>query len=101
EGEERRDGRPAHRHGNRPQRSGEPREAGAGNAGGENDRAARPPRSDRPFRSRPEGDAQRGPRPERVQVHQDRRREKQADPDSPFAALAALKAKLESEKKGN
>lgn len=94
DGDERRDGRPP-RHGNRPQRSGEPRE------GGDAERGARPPRSDRPFRPRPEGEGQRGPRPERVQVHQDRRREKQADPDSPFAALAALKAKLESEKKGN
>ncbi|MEW6123801.1 MAG: helicase-related protein [Pseudomonadota bacterium] len=99
EGDERREGgRPQHRHGNRPQRSGETREGGA--PGAEGERQSRPPRGDRPFRSRPEGEGQRGPRPERVQVHQDRRREKQADPDSPFAALAALKARLEAEKKG-
>ncbi|WP_127091146.1 helicase-related protein [Aquabacter cavernae] len=102
EGEERREGgRPQHRHGNRQQRSGEPREGAAqGAPGTEGERQQRPPRGDRPFRPRPEGEGQRGPRPERVQVHQDRRREKQADPDSPFAALAALKARMEADKKG-
>ncbi|WP_341989383.1 helicase-related protein [Azorhizobium sp. AG788] len=65
----------------------------------------RPPRNDRPFRGPPrEGDANRGPRPERgpdrAPAQPERRRDKQADPDSPFAALAALKARLEAEKKG-
>ena len=68
-----------------------------------NDRQGqRPPRQDRPpFRGPRENEGQRGPRPERVQVHQDRRRDKPMDPDSPFAALAALKARLEAEKKGS
>ncbi|MGQ3671593.1 helicase-related protein [Xanthobacter sp. TB0136] len=66
-------------------------------------------------RERPEGEGERGPRAPRHEgrgpkgdqrherpAHQDRRREnKQADPDSPFAALAALKARMDTEKKGN
>lgn len=64
-------------------------------------RQDRQDRQDRPFRGPREGEGQRGPRPERVQVHQDRRRDKPMDPDSPFAALAALKARLEAEKKGS
>ncbi len=66
-------------------------------------------------RDRPEGEGERGPRPPRHEgrgpkaehrnerpAHQDRRREnKPADPDSPFAALAALKARMDTEKKGN
>ncbi len=53
------------------------------------DRPDRPPRRDRPDRrERPQGGPpQAAPRPER--------REKAPDPDSPFAALAALKARLE------
>ncbi|OZA00570.1 MAG: hypothetical protein B7X99_03635 [Rhizobiales bacterium 17-65-6] len=102
EGEERGDGRPPHRPGKRLNLPNQPGEGGA-----QGDRP-RPPRNDRPqqdrqdrpFRGRPEGEGQRGPRPERVQVHQDRRRDKPADPDSPFAALAALKARLEADKKG-
>ncbi|GGF81212.1 hypothetical protein GCM10007301_46670 [Azorhizobium oxalatiphilum] len=65
----------------------------------------RPPRGDRPFRGpQREGGEHRGPRPERSgdrpPQHQAPRREKQADPDSPFAKLAALKAQLEADKKG-
>ena len=90
-------------------RSDRPQERSATPASGEapaerNDRQGqgqRPPRQDRPFRGPREGEGQRGPRPERVQVHQDRRRDKPMDPDSPFAALAALKARLEAEKKGS
>ncbi|MBP2150296.1 helicase-related protein [Xanthobacter flavus] len=105
---ERRDGRPPHR---RPEQA--PAEAGAP----EGERAPRPPRGDRPFRGPREGEGNRehrneghrneghrGPRPEQRAdnrpAHQERRREKPADPDSPFAALAALKARLEAEKKG-
>lgn len=88
-------------------RSDRPQERAAAPASGEapaerTDRQGqRPPRQDRPFRGPREGEPQRGPRPERVQVHQDRRRDKPMDPDSPFAALAALKARLEAEKKGS
>lgn len=114
-GEERRDGRPPQRQGKRLNLPNQPGEGGG--RGPQGDRPARQdrpqgdrpqgdrPRGDRPFqdrqnRNRPEGEGQRGPRPERVQVHQDRRRDKPADPDSPFAALAALKARLEADKKG-
>ncbi|MEP9354827.1 helicase-related protein [Xanthobacter sp. KR7-65] len=96
---DRRDGRPPHR---RPDQA--PAEAGVPAAEGE--RGPRPPRGDRPFRGPREGDANRGPRPEhradqRPAQHQERRRDKPVDPDSPFAALAALKARMEAEKKGN
>ncbi|MFG1373716.1 helicase-related protein [Xanthobacter oligotrophicus] len=99
---ERRDGRPPHR------RPAEAPAAAAGAPGAEGERAPRPPRSDRPFRGPREGEGNRGPRPEhradqRAEhrpPHQERRRDKPADPDSPFAALAALKARLEAEKKG-
>lgn len=119
QGEERRegrgDGRPPHRQGKRlnlPNQTGEGGGRGPqGDRPPRQDRGDRPqgdrpqgdrPRGDRPFqnRNRPENEGQRGPRPERVQVHQDRRRDKPADPDSPFAALAALKARLEADKKG-
>ncbi|MEP9375682.1 helicase-related protein [Aquabacter sp. CN5-332] len=101
-GGERRDGRPPQRHQHRPNRPHEQRE-GAPGGEGQGERQSRPPRQDRPpFRGPREGDAQRGPRPEqRAPVHQERRREKPADPDSPFAALAALKARMEAEKKGS
>ncbi|MFG1345767.1 helicase-related protein [Xanthobacter autotrophicus DSM 431] len=89
-------GRPPHR---RPDQA--PAEAGA--AGAEAERGPRPPRGDRPpFRGPREGG---GNRPQGGQehrpAHQDRRRDKPADPDSPFAALAALKARMEAEKKGS
>ena len=78
-----------------------PRESHGGEAQSEGARAPRPPRSERPqFRIPREGDAARSPKPEHRPAHQERRREKPADPDSPFAALAALKARMESEKKG-
>ena len=98
---ERRDGehqageRPHHRRPERPQQRPATPEGQS-----ERNEAPRPPRQDRAFRGPREGEMQRGPRPERAQGHQDRRREKVADPDSPFAALAALKARLEAEKKG-
>ncbi|MFG1303759.1 helicase-related protein [Xanthobacter autotrophicus] len=99
---ERRDGRPPHR------RPAEAPAAEAGAPGTEGERAPRPPRGDRPFRGPREGEGNRGPRPEhradqRAEhrpPQQERRRDKPADPDSPFAALAALKARMESEKKG-
>ncbi|MFG1278342.1 helicase-related protein [Xanthobacter autotrophicus] len=99
---ERRDGRPPHR------RPAEAPAAEAGAPGTEGERAPRPPRGDRPFRGPREGEGNRGPRPEhradqRAEhrpPQQERRRDKPADPDSPFAALAALKARLEAEKKG-
>lgn len=108
-GGERRDGRPGGQRRNGPpgDRPGQghrpPRPEGEGEAAAQGERQGnRPPRSER-FRV-PQGDAPRGPRPERhgggAPQQQDRRREKQADPDSPFAALAALKARLEAEKKG-
>ncbi|MFG1266528.1 helicase-related protein [Xanthobacter sp. DSM 14520] len=96
---ERRDGRPPHR------RPVEAPGAAAGAPGTEGERAPRPPRGDRPpFRGPREGEGNRGPRPEhradQRPPQQERRRDKPADPDSPFAALAALKARLEAEKKG-
>ncbi|WP_029005975.1 helicase-related protein [Azorhizobium doebereinerae] len=121
---ERRDGRPGQQRRGAPGQGGRPEgapqgERPAGEAQGERHgerhgerqgerhgerTGPRPPRNDRPFRGPPrEGEAPRGPRPERTErppQHQERRREKQADPDSPFAALAALKARLEAEKKG-
>lgn len=99
---ERRDGRPPHR---RPEAPA----AEAGAPGAEGERAPRPPRAERPFRGPrenegPRGEGNRGPRPdqraEHRPAHQDRRRDKPVDPDSPFAALAALKARMEAEKKG-
>ncbi|MBB6308505.1 helicase-related protein [Xanthobacter tagetidis] len=90
QGDRRRDGRPPHR-----------RSEGAPE-GAEAERGPRPPRPDRPPRGpREGGDQPRPPRSEHRPVHQDRRRDKPVDPDSPFAALAALKARMESEKKGS
>ncbi|MFS8036979.1 helicase-related protein [Xanthobacter sp. AM11] len=99
---DRRDGRPPHR---RPE-TAPAAEAGAPAAGApEGERGPRPPRNDRPFRGPREGEGHRGPRPEHRAdprpAPQERRREKPVDPDSPFAALAALKARMEAEKKGN
>ncbi|MDQ0506406.1 helicase-related protein [Xanthobacter agilis] len=91
-GGERREGGPGHR---RPER---PSEAPAVE-GAEGERAPRPPRGERPPRGPREDN--RAPRPEHRPPHQERRRDKPVDPDSPFAALAALKARMESDKKGN
>ena len=71
------DARPQHRPNRRKGRSGKPRQ---------HDRSERPERRDRP--EHPQGGPpQTARRPER--------KEKVADPNSPFAALAALKARLE------
>jgi ATP-dependent RNA helicase SUPV3L1/SUV3 len=67
----------------------------------------RPPRKDRGGRPRrPEGgqDAPRHGKPDNPPRHQDarprpERREREADPNSPFAKLAALKAQLEADAK--
>jgi ATP-dependent RNA helicase SUPV3L1/SUV3 len=69
---------------------------------GRSDRQGRPQHHDRPRHGKPGGG---GPRHE--QRHEQRadqrprpeRREKQADPNSPFAKLAALKAQLEADAK--
>ncbi|MEP9350024.1 helicase-related protein [Xanthobacter sp. KR7-225] len=91
QGDRRRDGRPPFR-----------RSEGAPEAGAEAERGPRPPRPDRPPRGpREGGDPPRPHRAEHRPVHQDRRRDKPVDPDSPFAALAALKARMEAEKKGS
>ncbi|MGE4372131.1 MAG: helicase-related protein [Xanthobacter sp.] len=61
-------------------------------------------------RERPEGEGERGPRSPRKEGRGGKndqrpapqeRRNKPMDPDSPFAALAALKARMDTEKKGN
>ena len=85
----------------RPERSGEERRAEGGEnrraEGGENRSGPRPPRG--PHRS----DDRRGPRPDRRfeerrgQERREERREKQPDPNSPFAKLLALKAQLEDQ----
>lgn len=93
---ERKDG---HRRGERRFEGGQRRSEGAPAEAGEAERAPRPPRGDRPQRG-PRED-KRPPRNEHRPPHQERRRDKPVDPDSPFAALAALKARLESEKKGS
>lgn len=98
-GGERREGRPPYRRPEQP----------SAEAGAEGERAPRPPRAERPFRGPREAEGNReghhrGPRPEpradNRPAPQERRRDKPVDPDSPFAALAALKARLEAEKKG-
>ncbi|MFG1300976.1 helicase-related protein [Xanthobacter sp. V3C-3] len=90
-GGERREGRPPHRRPEQP----------SAEAGAEGERPPRPPRGERPPRPQREGEGNRPQRgAEHRPAHQDRRRDKPADPDSPFAALAALKARLEAEKKG-
>lgn len=58
----------------------------------------RPQNGDRPSR-RPRKRPPEGPRGQPPALHT-RRREKKADPDSPFAALAALKAQLEGKDDG-
>ena len=66
--------------------------------GGENRQGGRPPRDGKgrpPRQDRPDQAARMG-RPERQERPE---RQKQADPLSPFAALAALKAQLESQKR--
>ncbi|MGQ3676562.1 helicase-related protein [Xanthobacter sp. TB0139] len=61
-------------------------------------------------RERPEGEGERAPRSPRKEGRggkndhrpaQQERRNKPMDPDSPFAALAALKARMDTEKKGS
>ena len=65
------------------------------------DRQGRPQRHDRSRQDRPRQDRPRGPRHEQHGDQRPRpeRREKQADPNSPFAKLAALKAQLEADSK--
>ncbi|MGR7995510.1 helicase-related protein [Xanthobacter sp. ZOL 2024] len=95
---ERKDG---HRRGERRGEGGHRRaeNAPAADAGAaEGERAPRPPRGERPPRGPREDN--RPPRNEHRPAHQERRRDKPMDPDSPFAALAALKARMETEKKG-
>ena len=75
-----------------PRREHRPRPAGGEGAGGEG-RAARFDKFRTP--GKPPRDERRGPRPS---VAVPERRERQPDPDSPFAKLAALKAEME--KKG-
>ncbi|MFG1479853.1 helicase-related protein [Xanthobacter sp. V4C-4] len=91
--DDRREGGPGHR---RPDRAEPAAAAEAPPAEGE--RAPRPPRGDRPQRGPREDN--RGPRPEHRPPHTERRRDKPVDPDSPFAALAALKARMDADKKG-
>jgi ATP-dependent RNA helicase SUPV3L1/SUV3 len=77
----------------RPEGGGKPRFEGNRPEGG---------REPRKFEGKFDGkrrDDQRGERP--VQVEKRPPREKQADPDSPFAKLAALKAELEAKSKKN
>ena len=77
----------------RPEGGGKPRFEGNRPEGG---------REPRKFEGKFDGkrrDDQRGERP--VHVEKPVRREKQADPDSPFAKLAALKAELEARNKKN
>lgn len=93
-GGERREGGPGHR---RPERNDQA--PAAEGAAPEGERPPRPPRGERPQRG--PRDENRGPRNEHRPAHQERRRDKPVDPDSPFAALAALKARMETDKKGN
>ena len=80
-----------------------PTEAAAapGDGGSEPQRERRPEKPERK-KDRPRRDHRRPDRPreehrERPQAAAPRRQEKQADPNSPFAALAALKAQLENQ----
>ncbi len=114
-----------HRHGRPRQDRGQPGEHAPGErpSGEQRQRAAgeRPPRQDRPRHERPrqerrveaagQGEARsdsrpsrrpddrRGPRPDQrregFRPSREERRDKQPDPDSPFAKLLALKAQLE------
>ncbi len=70
--------------------------------GGEGERGPRPPRQDhRGPKGEGRGEGRGEHRSHQQAAPQDRRRDKPADPDSPFAALAALKARMDTEKKGN
>ncbi len=94
--EDRREPRPARAEGEREPR----RDDNRGHAG---PRPPRPERGDRPERSaghsRP--DSRHEARHEsRQDSRNEPRRDKPVDPDSPFAALLALKARMEAEKKG-
>jgi ATP-dependent RNA helicase SUPV3L1/SUV3 len=73
----------------------------------ERDRAARPQRPESRPREPAEGGARPEPRraaapaaPRSGKPHRPERRERAPDPDSPFAALAKLKAELEARNKG-
>ena len=113
-------GRPHHRRPDQRHKGQRPSEGG-GAAGGEGQNQEGRPRRDRPHWKKPEGDnqdQQRGPRPPRPdrdkrhggkpggrpqggkpEFRQERPvREKQPDPNSPFAKLLALKAELEGKK---
>ncbi len=95
----------------RPNR-GPRRGRGGREDGAEGERQGRPPRSGgrpgRGDRDEPRGDReQRGkgegrnsPKREEFPRREEPRRERPIDPDSPFAALAALKAQLEAQKRG-
>ncbi len=112
--------RPDHRKGGRPhQRQENGRRDGASPQRADSEgRDARPPRRDRPAqgeegrgdrqgrhqKGRPprHGQGQRAERQDRPpRTDQRPERQKEADPLSPFAALAGLKAQLESQKRGN
>ena len=100
---ERRDDRPRHARGNRGEAGDKPEQ-----------RTGRPPQRERRGGERPDRDRQdRGPRREggrrdfkdrgnepREWIDPKERRGGQADPNSPFAKLAALKAQLEANKEG-
>ncbi|MFG5120365.1 helicase-related protein [Methylorubrum sp. POS3] len=95
-----RDGRPGEGQGprrpreDRPEGGRPPRPEARGEGRGENRGEGQGPRRDGGPRNRPDrrDDNRRPPQEQRPP-----RRERQPDPDSPFAALAALKAKLESD----
>ncbi len=101
---EQRDDRPRHGRGNRGDERGDKPEQ----------RTGRPPQRERRGGERPDRDRQdRGPRREggrrdfkdrgnepREWIDPKERRGGQADPNSPFAKLAALKAQLEANKEG-
>ncbi|MPZ39029.1 MAG: helicase [Rhizobiales bacterium] len=87
--ERRDDGR--HERGTRPQSPGRPQRDDR--SGGRPQRGERPPRSDRPDR-----DPELRAKYIKGRDGRERREQQQADPNSPFAKLAALKAQLESNK---
>ncbi|WP_188410754.1 helicase-related protein [Agaricicola taiwanensis] len=118
----RRHDRPARPHG-RPQHRNQPREGqsreqqprdgarrdgarhgeGRADAEGRNQQRARPPRDKKRWEtsSPGKGGQQRHADQRRDEPRREPRRERQADPNSPFAALAALKSRLETEGSGN
>ncbi|MFK8252720.1 helicase-related protein [Ancylobacter terrae] len=73
--------------------------AGRGRDEGQGQRDDRP-RNDRPRSDRPRPERTRDERPAQAPRNEPRR-DKPVDPDSPFAALLALKARMEAEKNGN